>query len=406
MSPQAAPPIRLLIIAHDAGMSGAERSLLEIIDRLDRNTFQPTVLAPLPGPFVDALRQRNVACHCGLVQRWIHYRKPQPRGKNDIRGRIRWLLLYPLLRSAIALLTLPVRLMVLATLARKLDINAIYSNTVTVIDGALLARLLRLRHVWHLREAVSGNRDLYWPFSTAWLPGFIKRHADSVIVNSHALRRELFGNDATASIQVIHNGIDLATASDENASPADNQHTSAHAPRTVIIGRLNPRKGIPVYLAALVPVIRKYPASRHLIVGDGSPDYVDWLRGEAERLGVSENVEFTGFLADVRPVLQHTNILVNASEMEPFGRTLLEAMAAGVPIIATRSGGPEEIIEDGRSGLLVPPGDSPTLAACMLQLLDAPKEAARLAQAGRQRVRDHFDVKQTTAAVIDLLRGT
>lgn len=397
--PSPRPPINLLIVGHDAGLSGAERSLLDIIDRLDPDEFRPTVVVPSPGPFVDALRRRGITCHCWLPQRWIHYRKPAPAAGASPSARLGWLLRQPMLRSLLALLTLPIRLPLLAALAARYRSELVYSNTLTMLDGALLARLLKLPHVWHLRESVAGNADLYWPGPASWLPRFIRRNAAHVIVNSQALRRELFGTDDSVAITVIPNGVII----DDRLSdrPASSRNTGF---RTALIGRLNPRKGIPVYLEALAQLAPRYPDSRHWIVGEGNPDYLEFLRQEAQRLGVLEQVEFTGFLHDIRALLGEVDVIVNASFQEPFGRTLIEAMAAGVPVVATRSGGPEEIIVDGCSGLLVTPGDSLALAGCIARLLDDRELARRMGEAGRQRVQEHYDLTHTAASVIAQLR--
>lgn len=395
-------PVRLMIICHDAGLSGAERSLLEIIDHLPPEQFAPVVLVPSSGPFVEALRSRSIACHRWLAQRWIHYRKQPPAHNAGILPRIKWWLRHPMLRSCLALLTLPLRLPLLMTLARWHKAELIYSNTITVLDGALVARLLKLPHVWHLRESVHGNTDLYWPGPASWLPSFIVRNATHVIVNSRALRRELFGDDAK-SVTIIPNGVAIENTSVDRMAERSGEIHGETAPRTAIIGRLNPRKGIPIYLAALAPVIQRYPNSRHFIVGDGHPEYVGFLHREAQRLGVFEHVVFTGFQVDIRPLLAELDVLVNASYQEPFGRTLIEAMAAAVPVIATRSGGPEEIIEDGHSGLLVDINDSKALAEGILLLLDDHNAAERLGKTGQERVREHFNLTCTTASVIALL---
>lgn len=397
-----APPVtRLLIIGHDAGLSGAERSLLEIIDRLDRTEFEPVVLVPCSGPFVRELRRRSVECHCGLVQRWVHY----AQAASAHSPRLRHLLRQPLLRTAFSLLTLPVRLVGLAAFARIKGIGLVYSNTITILDGALLARLIKRPHVWHLREAVAGNADLYWPWSATWLPHFIQRNATRVIVNSHALRKQLFAKEPAENITVIPNGIDPANFAESDKGIAPSEQEKQRGPHTAIIGRLNPRKGITVYLEALVHIVRKYPGSRHFVVGEGSPEYLDFLQRETQRLELIDHIRFTGFRSDIPEMLGDLDVVVNASFQEPFGRTLIEAMAMGIPVIATRSGGPEEIIEDGVNGLLVDAGDALALADGMEKLMRTPSLARTLGDAGAKRVREHFDLTKTAASVNAVLRS-
>jgi glycosyltransferase involved in cell wall biosynthesis len=135
------------------------------------------------------------------------------------------------------------------------------------------------------------------------------------------------------------------------------------------------------------------------VIGGGQAEYATALRREAERLGLAARVHFLGDRADVRALLSRCEILVSASLHESFGRTLIEAMALGVPVVATKSGGPEEIIEDGKSGFLVATGDAGALAERMSRLLSDRALAAAMGKAGRERVERCFDIRKTVAGI-------
>lgn len=385
-------PVTVLVVCHDAGLGGAQLSLLEILTRLDPARYHPLLVVPTPGPFVAAARKRGFRCYWGLTQRWVFFRK------RAFAARPWRLLAHPWLWAALSLATLPLRLAALALLARKEGVRLIYSNTITVADGALLARLLRLPHVWHLREAVAGNVDLDFPLTVAELPDFIRRHSSDVIVNSDALRRQLFGADAPEKVRTIWNGVDL-DPSPAAAQPLLPPDIPPGARLTGICGRLGENKGIDVYLHAIACLGDGFGEVRHLVIGSGPAGQLSQLRALAMRLGIAERVHFLGFRDDAPALLGRLCVLISASKHETFGRTLIEAMAQGVPVVATKSGGPEEIVEDGTSGYLVEVGDSQAIAEKMGLLLADSVLAQGMGAAGRARALAHFDIRRTAARV-------
>jgi glycosyltransferase involved in cell wall biosynthesis len=162
-----------------------------------------------------------------------------------------------------------------------------------------------------------------------------------------------------------------------------------------IIGRFDPRKGIHVALAALAPLLRSRPALRLLIVGGRfgqfHPGYDDRLRSIADAEGLGEQVVFTGYQSDVRPYLARMDVLVQPSlEPEAFGMTLIEAMACGVPVAASRGGGASEVVDDGVNGLLHEPGNGAELLESVTRLLDDQPLRTRLGRAALQKVDAHY----------------
>lgn len=172
-----------------------------------------------------------------------------------------------------------------------------------------------------------------------------------------------------------------------------------------IIGRLVPWKGQAVFLKALADVSQRHPDVVGLIVGhDASPgqSYLTQLQSTAREHGLAERgrVHFVPWLEDVWGIYAAADIIVHAStQPEPFGLVLIEAMAAGKLVIATRSGGVVDIVTDGRTGLLVEPGDPDGLARAITQVVTDPSRAAALAEAGRQRARDVFTMERNAQAV-------
>lgn len=166
-----------------------------------------------------------------------------------------------------------------------------------------------------------------------------------------------------------------------------------------LIGRLQKWKGQETFLKAAALVSEKVPLARFLLVG--GPTFTDEqiyensLREQARELGIEDRVTFMGHRDDIPNVMAASDVFVHAStEPEPFGVVIVEAMAAGKPVIATHGGGPEEIVLDGHSGFLVPARDADSLANKLLALFADPALRSRMGEEGRRRAVERFSQDQ------------
>src|SRR4029079_6539900 len=190
-------------------------------------------------------------------------------------------------------------------------------------------------------------------------------------------------------IIVIPNGI---AVSDERRQcvdfPIRRQLGIPRAPPLVaVVCRLNRKKGIEYFLQAAAIVRGRFPEARFLIVGSScfDPNYQPELERLTRQLNLSDKVIFTGERNDIPALLNEIDLSVLPSLSEGLSNSLLEAMAAGVPVIATNVGGNPEVVQDGRSGLLVPSRDANALAQAMIRILESPDLACRFGDAGYQR---------------------
>ncbi len=387
---------RVLVVAHDAMLYGAQRSLLDILGRIDRRRHEPHVVIPSAGPFTGALRALGIPFTCGVVQRWIFFPKPM-----TLRAMLRrpWRRLnHPYLLALLAWLTLPLRVAVLTMLLRRRRIDLVYTNTATILDGALAARLCGIPHIWHLREAVVGNPDLAFPLPVGWLPGFALSLSTTVMVNSTDLARRLFGEVLPSKVKVVHNGIEPAVymaAQSEPPLPC----LPADARLSAVCGALQERKDILTYIRSAASLRDSHPNLHHLVIGQGHGHYLSRIEQEIARHGLADRVHLLGYRNDLPTLLSRIDVLVSTAAQEPFGRTLIEAMAAGRPVVATRSGGPQEIVVDGECGFLVDVGDDAAIAERLARLLDDAGLYARMGQAARDRVLKHFDLRVSVGRI-------
>lgn len=185
-------------------------------------------------------------------------------------------------------------------------------------------------------------------------------------------------------IQVIRNGVDLSRHS--VVTSAD----PARLCRVVTVARLNPIKDQATLLRAMRIVIDADPRFHLTIAGEGPSR--EALQQLCCDLGLEQHVSFLGYQPDVPAVLAEAGQFVLPSISEGVSLTLLEAMAAGLPVVATQVGGTPEIVEHGSTGWLVPPSDPEALAAALLRIVREPERSAAMGREGRARVEQHFSV--------------
>jgi len=226
--------------------------------------------------------------------------------------------------------------------------------------------------------------------------------ADAIIAVSNAVKQHLVSQGLPEGrITVIHNGVDFqAMAASEGAAAARSKWgVPADASLLVAVGRLAPTKGHR-YLLEAVEILARDPRWRDvrlLIVGMGS--LLPQLQRDAEERDLAQRVTFCGFHRNVLPFLEMADIFVLPSIQEGLSLSALEAMALGKPVVACRVGGTPEVVADGKTGVLVAPGDPSELAGALERLLLNPDEARAMGIAGRQRVHDAFDLEQMVTKI-------
>ena len=395
--------INVLFVAHDAQLYGAQLSLLDILKNLDRTRFSPIVVAPLSGPFTEQVRNLEIPVITGCVGRWVLPRKSVP-----VPAMLRrpWLLARTPILCAHFLIGFPLRLYRLITLLKRNSIHVVYTNTVTVIDGAIAARLSSRAHIWHLREQIQGNREVFSVLSARWVTRIVLALSALVAVNSRALQSWVFAGMALGSkVKVIYNGIDPDKFGTDcsDAVLRSEFGLSPDTPVIAICGFIQERKGHETFLKAAALVNELHPEAHFVIIGGGSLPYVEFIKNLGDHLGLQHRLHFTGWRDDVAKIFCDIDMLVVASEQEPFGRTVIEGMSAGRPVIATRSGGPEEIVVAGRTGYLVDVGDYEEMAHKIVWLIENKARAHEFGHAGRERVLENFTQQAMVRQVEELI---
>ncbi len=236
--------------------------------------------------------------------------------------------------------------------------------------------------------------------------GLTARFADRLIAVSEPVRAYHLAHTGVPAEKVItiENGVDLDQFNSIKASGEQlraDLKIPAGAPLLGVIGRLVADKGQVHFLRAAAYIRERQPTARFLLVGDGPQKGA--LHAIARDLDLEEAVLFTGFRQDIPAVMAALDVLVIPSLREGLPLTLLEAMAAGTPVVATDAGGVADVLA-GEAGLVVPPGDSAALADACLKLLATPDLRARMGAAGRAIVVQRYSLERTVERLATLYR--
>jgi len=289
----------------------------------------------------------------------------------------------------------------LARFMKRERIDAVLTNMDKELRlGGMAAKLAGV-------PVVIPRRGIDYPLKNRWRYRFAYNIlATRIIANSQATKRALLVNapwlDAER-IEVIYNGIDIEPFMQPSARNFRAEWgIKSDEPVLGFVGQLDKRKGIRVLLAAFQRIKRELPKTRLVFVGQGPLREI--IADEVEKHNWGDAVLLPGFLDDIAGVMQAIDVLLLPSFWEGFGIVLIEAMAAGKPAISTDTSSMPEIIVDGQTGYVVPPGDAEALAERAIKLLRDPSLREKFGQASRQRVLEKFTHQRMIEEVENLFQ--
>jgi len=337
-------PVPIGVIFRNFEPGGTERQMTELVRRLDRSRWDVHVgcfhaggawldrvrsAAPVTDFQISSLRGRSVLRHARTFARWCWERNLAVVHTTDMATN-----LFALPAAAYA--RVPVRI------ANRRDVN----------PGRAAHELVAQRVAYTFAHRIVANCD----------------------AAAERLRHE---GVPSRKITIVPNGVDFNGGQDRGPITA--------VRRVVTVANLRPEKGHDVLIDAAALVLQRFPDAHFDMVGGGSQ--LAALRQRATRLGIVDAISFLGHCENIPSRLASADLFVLPSRSEAFPNAVLEAMAVGLPIVASRIGGLLELIDDGRTGILVPPGDASALANAIAALMANAVGAADLAAAGRESAR-------------------
>jgi glycosyltransferase involved in cell wall biosynthesis len=352
------PPHRVLYFnSWSTAHGGSATSLLDIVRSLDRRRFDPVVVCPEPGELPNRLAEVGVPVVIHPLSRL---------NREQVWQFLREVLWY-------------------MRFLRQNDVAIVHGNTSSSRRSLLqAAHLAGVPYVQHVRNGMGR------PLESVGC-----RYARRIVVNSNqvgtALRREPTMAHKTVT---IYNAVDLA-----QYDARDNRRIelgSPDGPVVGFVGQIVPRKGVRTLIEAMPAVLRRFPQALLVIVGCAPPDEDEYERSCRERvveLGLESSVRFIGYRRDVAAWMRSFDVFALPTRAEPFGKVVIESMAAGCPVVASRVGGIPEIITSPELGTLIEPDDPDALASAILAYLCDRDRAEATSRIARRHARELFGLQ-------------
>lgn len=356
----AAPRLRLLQITHDLDLGGLQQVIYNLCRTLDRNRFDISVLClRAKGLFATDVEALGIP---------VYLAEQKEHGADYFAFRK------------------------VARLLRELRIDVIHThNTQPFFDGTIGAVLAGVRTVVHTDHARAFPDKLRYMVAEWAMSLYAYRVVGCSEHTSQQLMR--YEKISKRKIVTIPNGIDGSRFELTIDRQAKRRELGIHEQGSVIglAVRLSDQKGITFLLQAMPRILAKHPDTTLLIAGDG--DLRMDLERETQQLGIAARVKFCGPRKDIPELLKLLDLYVLPSKWEGLPMVILEAMAAGCPIVATDVGGNSTAVVDGVTGALVPPQDPGALADAIIRLLDSPDLQKSYAANGKNRFRERFSAE-------------
>jgi glycosyltransferase involved in cell wall biosynthesis len=382
--------MRVLFVNHTAVISGAERSLLDLLAHL------PEDVAPA------------VACPRGELSAEVEAHGVAWRELPPVEASLKLDLRYTPLGAANAL-EAGRRLQTL-----RRDYDLIHANSIRAgVVSALASRPIPV--VVHLRDCLPPGRV------SRWTTRRLARRADTIVANSaytgDCLR--VTADMPELDIDVVHGPVALREFLEADETPASARSAlelPPDAPILGIVGQITPWKGQRTAIDLLARLRRRFPDAHLVVVGSprftsggtryDNRAYAAELGALVEREGLEDHVHFLGERADIPTVMRALDVLLVPSTEEPFGRVVVEGMAAGRTVVATDCGGPAEVLEEGVDGFLAPPNDIERWDTVVSGLLEDPDRRERIGSEARERVPRRFGAPASVDALMAIWQRT
>jgi glycosyltransferase involved in cell wall biosynthesis len=372
---------RVLFVDHTGQIGGAELILLDVVE----SRQQSSAFLFEDGPLGKALAEKRLRL---IRSKW-------GQGLSQFRRDSSWLAAVPLAGRLAAIV------LEIAEASRTHDI--VYANSQKAFVLSAIANVMVKRPlIWHLHDIISPEHF-----------GALQRRMQVVLANARATKVIVPSQAAAAAfvqaggrddlVEVVPNGLSLPP---EPSSPSELRRALdlPGGPLVGVFSRLAHWKGQHVLLEALA----RLPGVGCIVVGDalfGEQAYATQLKGMVLELGLAGRVHFLGHRRDVPRLMKAVDVMVHPSiDPEPFGRTLVEAMLARVPVIATDAGAAPDILEGGKAGTLIPPDDAMALADAIAAVLARPQEFGGQIEYASARAQANYSVTRMLDSIGLLLR--
>jgi glycosyltransferase involved in cell wall biosynthesis len=376
--------MRVVFVSHNSQAGGAERAMLELIDGLREQGVVCSVLLREKGWLVEELNRRNLP-FAVIPYRW--WCSTRPYWKQRLPNFLALVMVLPVLMRI-----------------RRWKADVVLTNTSVIAVGALAAMLLRKRHIWYIHEFGKEDHDLSFDLGISLASKLMARLSAFVIVNSRTLEAFYARRISRPQLRMIYQAVEMHDASTLDQASETRPALAATRHKLVLVGGIEEGKGQTDAVQALGHLKAQGVQAELTLVGSGELAALETLRRSVSRCGLEGLVHFAGQVSDPAPIVKDSDIALICSRSEAFGRSTVEAMKLGKPVIGARGGATPELIRENFNGLLYTPGDCLDLARKIKFVIDNPELARQMGENGRRWAREEFSVTKYAGKVLQLLQ--
>ncbi len=364
--------IKVLQLVEDLKVGGAEKVIADINQDLDRGKFETQIWCiARGGSIADELQEKGAAVKILGISSYFN----------------------------------PVNILKLTTLLKKENPDIVHTHGYFAsVIGRIAAKYARVPVIFNHVHST------YWDYKkrNLFIEKLLSKHTQTIICCSEAVRDFVTNNEKIdlSKTVVIYNGVDEERFSHFNNVSAAKMELGIEPDDPVIgtVSSLTPHKGHKYVLLAARKILETFSSTKFLFVGDGG--LKEKLEDQANNLKISSNVIFTGTRKNIPELLNLMDIFVlPSSSREGLGISIIEAMAVEKPVVATDIGGIPEVVDNGKTGILIPPQNAEAIAKAVIELLFHPGKAKEMGRLGRLRIIDKFTTKRMISDIENLYRN-
>lgn len=359
--------IKILYISHSPYFNGAEICLLTLVRNINKGLFEPIIVFPYNGPLIEEMKTLGLRTYISPLERWVRYKYDKPVKNIDMY----------------------IRSQNIAKIIAQEAVDIVHTNTSVILEGAIAAKIKSIPHVWHIHEFLKGHSELHPCIPVPLIYEIMNYLSESIVSVSHYVKEQFKSIVNDEKITIIHNGVE------------ENEHLVNNLIRDILkvgddeliavtIGLLTEAKGYNNFLEAAAIVHDKGHKIKFLWIGGGSKETLRNFKSKIKKLGLKSTVFYLDFRNDISRILKASDFLICPSTMETLSLAILEAMAAGLPVITTNCGGPSECVVDGETGFIVPVNNPVSLSEKIVEISCDEQKRKTFGENGRKRFMSNF----------------
>jgi len=371
--------IRIIFVSHASRLEGAEMSMLQIIEHLaQEKKIVPLVILPKSGPLENILINKNIQYIRAIRYPWW----VEPTNiKKILLGPLKYfwnILSWYFIKSSV----------------KSFNPDIVYINTLVSPFGSIIAKDLNIPKIWHAHEFIPQGLEKDYAFGRDWSLAKVAE-STAIIANSHAVMDDIAHYIPKYKQHIIYNGTNLVDFNFDKVKEKiiKTDYLSTHQINLVMIGYISKNKGQVTAIKALAELRNKGINATLTLVGEVKKHqgYDIKLNQLISDLKIKDQINMVGWKKNVADFYEEANITLVCSRGEGFGKTIIESMALGTPVICSNTGGAKEIIEKVDSRLLFKEGDYKSLESAIVHLMQDDSWYEIISKKGRQVVEENFD---------------